>query len=286
MRPETIEQALRMMADHSGRVRLRGGGSGTRSREGEYTLLLDSSRLSEMSGIHRLGGNITIGCNMSPVDIMHASLIRVSATCLMEGCEKESMAAVSTLGAHLHHLPTVSLIALALTALNVEVEYATLDDDGRITRAWMPLAQVIAKISDVTALLFLAVRFKSGGRDQGSALIEADPLRGAASPVYAAAARLVLDPVDSIVIGASIVLSPAQGLSFHVPEAESLLIQKPITPDGIELASATAGDIVADSLTVSQRDATYTVNLAYHLVRTVLDRAAARATDSASSLPY
>src|SRR5512135_2283910 len=88
--PETLPQALQMLADYQGRARIIAGGTdvivGLRRRAYDVEALVDISRIPEMGGIDLQGERIVVGGLVTHAQTAASALIREKAGLLASGC--------------------------------------------------------------------------------------------------------------------------------------------------------------------------------------------------------
>lgn len=233
----------------------------------DETIRRDSGRIVARAGIQQDGGWLTIDLNTSPADLAHSSLIRAEAACLAEAARFDQRNGALTLVAA---LTPVTGMALALAALVAEIETAPLPSDPMAGRAWQPTLTFLQN----PPALALTARLDVRAPVRGSAFVPAPAVRGASATLQAAAAGLSLDG-EGKTIAAAIALLPQSGPLFAV-EAASLLIGLPIGPDPIAAAAQQAQAEAAARLGPTLASAAFPVQVAAHLVRKALDRAAAR----------
>lgn len=238
----------------------------------EAPVRLDTGRIAEMSGIQQTGGRLAIGLNTTPGDLAYSSLVRAEATCLAEAARFSQARGAEALVAEMTPL---SGLALALVALAAEIEVACLRPGQAVSRAWQPLIAFLEN-PPASRTLAVAVRLDVRRRIRGSAYVAAPAVRGAAASLQAAAASLILDKVDGVVVSAAIALLPKEGPLFAVEPAAALLQGKAINPDGIAAAAQQAQVSAQTRLGAGFTSTAFPVHVAAHLVRKALDRAAAR----------
>ena len=263
LRPESVDEALRLQQAHGARIRW-WTGVGTEapqetpqrvsqgvfqevaqagfqmSDEAETTsptpadeVLVDTGRISEMAGLHQLGGIVVIGLNMTCADVARASLTRAMALGLTEAAEHVSDPGLR-LGAGLFARSTPAIL-LALVALDAEIVVATLAAAGQVERRWLALEQGLTQVRQAISLP-LAVRFQACGEDCGSALVVLTLPAGTEASVQGAAVCLRLDTNRSLT-AAKLALLVAGDMPQRLAEVEASLIGRPLDAASIEEAA-------------------------------------------------
>ncbi len=277
LRPDTLIEAVQMLAEYGQRACVIGGTVSPPPGEMRPEVFIDASGLADMAGIHQFGGKVIIGANMPHSIIAHASLVRTHSACLVEACEGKKDPSASLLlydfRPDVDFPPTLP----ALAALDAEIESAWLDNSGSLERSWSSLDDVWNPTIAWDSRLLLAVRFSAGGAASGNALIFATPPPGTATPILAAAARLSLDASKSVISDAKVVLAPKKGAPFSSPGAAALLCNHPPDSDQIEQAAHAALLDAQPQLSPPSPEAAYRIDLVAHLTRQALDRSLARA---------
>jgi CO/xanthine dehydrogenase FAD-binding subunit len=277
LRPETLIEAVQILAEYGQRTCIIGGSEYPPPGLTPSHVIIDASRLTDMAGIHQLGGRIAIGVNTPHSAIARSSLIRTHGVCLAEACEEANHPAASLLLYDFQALAASPPTLPALVALDAEIESAWDADKGAVERGWSGLDSFGNPAIARDAHMVLAVRFSVGGAASGSASIFAAPPAGTDALLRSAAVRLSLDAAKRVIVAAKIVLAPRQGAPFSSPAAAELLRNHPPTPDLIEQAAHAALLDAQQHLPASTPKSTYRIELAAHLVRRALDRALARA---------
>lgn len=236
--------------------------------------LPETGHLAETSGIYRSGGWLTIGLGATLADVAHSSLVRAEATCLAEAARFGQSRGENTLADGLRpgYAP-VSGIALAVVALAAEIEVGQSQAHQTPSRSWLPVLTFLDTPLPPSSLP-LSLRLKVGKGVRGSAFVPAPAVRGASASLVAAAASLTL-AADGTISAAGIALLPQSGSLFEVTAA-SLLIGQAIDPDRIAAAAKQAQTVAQTRLGPTLASAAFPIQVAAHLVRKTLDRAAAR----------
>ncbi len=284
--PLTVLQALHLLAAREQQAATAEDAPATLGTSGEG---LDLSRLEERGGIHQLGGRIRIGLNVTVVELARSSLVITQAACLHEACTVDPLAAGLPLGRafpvfppHADGLPAeLRPLLVALAALDAELELAELGAGDRIERVLVPLAAPPAEAA-ASAVLPLSVSFPVGSGRIGSAFVPAPSAHAMSAAPVACAARLALSADVRTIAAAGVALLSPAGACLRVPPAEACLQGHPANAETIGAAGLAAQQLAMAQWPVTTPAAGYAIHLAAHLVRTALDRAIARALDTAS----
>jgi CO/xanthine dehydrogenase FAD-binding subunit len=237
-----------------------------------HALLMDASRVREMGGIHRLGGEISLGVNNGWADILRSSLLRPAAACLADAAalmEDENPG-----GVLLHALDAAqpeNPVLLALTALDARMELAVREEDGRIIHRTLPLHESLQSPPDKPSLP-LNVRFAAPFQAAGSALHREDKLSPLQPDARAAAAFVIIDPESGRIATARLALAIPERWPILCPAAETLIGQQP-QKETIEAVVRLAQRNCPQPRASSPH---FSLVLSSHLIRETLDRAIAR----------
>ncbi len=287
-RPQTLSETLHLLREHGDRAHVV---AGSVAPAGATPLGIDTSRLSERNGIHQFGGRLLIGLNMTLAELARSSLVRSQATCLHEACaylpliaDKPLALVFAGLPAGLNPPPPDFWPPLvALFALDADVELAWLGASERVEQISVPLAELSGETFP-QSVLPLAVSFHVADHMGGSAFIPAPATPGMAPTPLAAAVRLAFAADARTVANAGIALVSPAGAPARVPSAEDCLQGRPLDPESIGAAAQGAQHFALAQWPATPTARSYPIQLAAHLVRTALDRAAARARDTASAV--
>lgn len=290
-RPQTLSETLHLLRRHGDQA---DAGAGPVAPADATPLAIDMSRLSERNGIHQFGGRLLIGLNMTLAELARSSLLRSQATCLHEACAYLPLIADKPLALAFAEMPAgqdppppdfwPSLVALL--ALDADVELAWLGTGERVEQISVPLAELSGKTVS-QPVLPLVVSFPVADHMGGSAFVPFPMTPGMAPTPLAAAVCLAFAADALTVASAGIALVSPAGAPARVPAAEDFLQGRPLDPESIAAAALEAQHFALAQWPAVSTAASYPIQLAAHLVRTALDRAAARARDTASAvLPF
>ncbi|MCZ2098688.1 MAG: FAD binding domain-containing protein [Anaerolineae bacterium] len=194
--PSTVEEALRLLAEHAGNARIIAGGTDLmidlQYAETPHRLdaLVDLTRVSEMTRIVESDGVCTIGAAVTHTAITQSPLLEARATCLVESCGVvggPQVRNVATLGGNVAHALPAGDGTTSLMALDAEADVAW--GDGR--REWLPLAKLF-KGPGISALdsrrdVLVAFRFRLCAEREATAFHRIMRPQGVALPVLGCA---------------------------------------------------------------------------------------------------
>ena len=269
LRPDTLSEALDILARP---VLVQVTAGGPPPRPAPHALLMDTGRISEMAGIHRLGREMVVGVNNSWAGMLRSSLLRPGAACLVDAAElmEEDVPG----GALLHALdaaqPDTPLL-LALTALDARIELALREAPGRTVRQTLPLQRAL-KSPPEGPHLPLTVRFSVPFLAAGSALYREKDLSPMQPDAHAAAALVTLDPDSGQIASFRLALALPGRWPVLCPAIEGIVGQEP----GREVIEA-AVQWARQDCQPTATDPDFSLALSSHLMRVTLDRALARA---------
>ena len=86
-----------MLAEYGRRACVIGGTESPPPGGIRQEVVIDTSGLVEMAGIHQFGGKVVLGANTPHDVIARASLVRMNGTCLAEACEDSNHPSASLL---------------------------------------------------------------------------------------------------------------------------------------------------------------------------------------------
>ena len=164
--PQTVEEALEMLAAHAGQARIIAGGTDLvlQARQGqcESTVMVDVTRIPGLDLIEERDGYIWIGPQVTHAQVAAAPLIQARAGVLAAGCGSvggPQIRHVATLVGNVINAMPAADGAVALFALDAEVEVA--EPAGR---RLLPIAELYAGVGTCTlnpcAQLVTGLRFR------------------------------------------------------------------------------------------------------------------------------
>jgi CO/xanthine dehydrogenase FAD-binding subunit len=279
--PETVSQAVDLLAEWSGQARIVAGGTDLvlqlKRGERQAACLVDVSRIEEMRGIKEADGLVMVGSAVTHAEIAASALIQAVAPVLAQAASEvgsPEIRNVATVGGNVVNAQPAADTALALLALEAEAEVV-----GSNGSRWVPLLDLYAKAGvsaiDSTAEIVRGFRFRVPAGRVGSAYRRLGKCKSIALPVLCAATIVRLE--GDQIVSAAISLGPVAPLPFRARAAERWLAGQPTSSETLERASelAQAEAQPRDSLLRCARE--YREAMVGVLVQSTLERAVAAA---------
>lgn len=240
--PETIREAIVLLAEWKGQARIVAGGTDLvlqlKRGERQAACLIDISRIEDMRGIEESDGAITLGAAVTHAEAAASPLVRMVAPVLTQAASEvgsPEIRNVATIGGNVVNAQPAADTALALLALEAEAEVA-----GPGGAHWVPLLDLYqgAGVSavDSTAEIVCRFRCKVPTGQVGSAYRRLGKCKSIALPVLCAATIVKLQ--EDQVISATIGLGPVAAVPFRPTEAERWLAGQPATAETVKKAAA------------------------------------------------
>ena len=286
--PETISEAVDLLARWSGHARIVAGGTDLvlqlKRGERRAACLIDVSRIAEMRRIQESGGAMTLGAAVTHAEAAASPLVQAAVPVLALAASEvgsPEIRNVATIGGNVVNAQPAADTALALLALEAEAEIV-----GAGGARWAPLLDLYrgAGISavDSTAEMVTRFRFHVPEGQVGSAYRRLGKCKSIALPVLCAAAVVRLKAGK--VVSASIGLGPVAPLPFHPAYAEQWIAGQPATAETVMQAAALAQQEAQprDSLLRCARD--YREAMVGVLVRATLEQAIAAANSASGGV--
>ncbi len=283
--PETVREAVDLLAEWSGQARIVAGGTDLvlqlKRAEREADCLIDVSRVEDLRRIEELDGTITLGAAVTHAQAAASPLLQAAVPVLAQAALEvgsPEIRNVGTIGGNVVNAQPAADTALALLALEAEAEIL-----GAGGTRWAPLLDLYqgAGVSavDSTAEVLCRFRLKVPVGQIGSAYRRLGKCKSIALPVLCAATvvRLKEDKILSAAIG----LGPVAPAPFRPRQAEEWLVDRPATAETVAQAAALAQEEAQprDSLLRCARE--YREAMVGVLVQSTLEQAIAAASPSA-----
>ena len=246
--PETLNQALDLLAQYQGDARLIAGGTDLvlQSKHGRCPshVMVDISRIPGLNDVEERGGYLQVGAMVTHGQISCSPLIRSKATVLADACAQvggPQIRNMATLVGNVVNALPAADGAVALFALNAEAQ--VVDCDGQ---RWIPIADLYEGVGlctidscdeMVTALRFLPLESHQRGAFQRLAT-----RRSLALPIINTA--VVVGIEDGHFSAARIAVGPVAPTPFRAARAESGLLGRVVTAEVIGRAAEV---VAADS---------------------------------------
>ena len=242
--PETVDEALDLLADHAGEARIVAGGTDLvlqlRRGERRAVCLVDISRIAALRTLSKVDGVITLGAAVTHAELASSALIQESAPVLAQAAAEvgsPEIRNVATLGGNIVNAQPAADAALALLALEAEAEVI-----GAGGARWVALPDLYrgAGVSavDSTAEVVRSFRFRIPTGQVGSAYRRLGKCKSIALPVLCAATIVRLE--GDRFVSAAIGLGPVAPRPFRPGVAEAWLIGQPATTEAVARAATMA----------------------------------------------
>lgn len=286
-RPQTVADALSLLARYEGRARVVSGGTDLllemqQGRRPSVEALVDVTAVADMVQIRHQENWIEIGAAATHAQIVKSELVVQQATCLVESCGViggPQVRNVATLGGNVAHALPAADGTTALVALAAEAEVAT--GDGR---AWHPILHLFKgpgkSAVDQTRQLITRFRFPSARPGTGTAFKRIMRPQGVALPILACAVWVQVDgrqqdseerlqpAEDAVIEDIRVCIGPARPVPCRAQETERALI-------GRSLAAALDKAVMAARAEFSPRTSKHRATSAYRveMIEVLLRRA-------------
>ncbi len=243
--PTTLEEAVRLLAQHAGAARVVGGGTDFFVDEAHHVVpvLVDVTRLEGLSDVTYEVPHIVIGCGATHSRIVASPLIQQHGTALAEACGQiggPQVRNVATLAGNIAHALPAADGTLALLALGGEVMIARAAGDA-VQTEWRPLSAMFRgpgrSAIDSAREIIAAMRFLPTGAREASAFARVMRPQGVALPIMGLAARLKLAEDMLTVEAVTITTGPAGPVPFCARQCADALVGKPLTDATIAQAA-------------------------------------------------
>jgi carbon-monoxide dehydrogenase medium subunit len=227
--PNSVEEALALLAEYDGRARVVGGGTDLllQLQQGlcpRVEALVDVTRIEGMNRIDCDGDFIVIGCGVTHAQIVKEERIIRRGTCLVESCGViggPQVRNVGTLAGNVAHALPAGDGTIGLLALDGEIEIA-----GAEGTRWAPMTDGFAgpgeSAIDHNRAVLSRLRFRGTGAGEGSAFRRVMRPQGIALPILAMAARVRIGE-DGRIRSARIGIGPAGPTPFLATDAMAQL---------------------------------------------------------------
>lgn len=229
---ESVSDALDKLASCGGEARLIAGGTDLvlQAQRGQCpsTAMVDVTRIPELNQIQERDGYILIGATVTHAQVAASPLIQARAGLLSRACGSvggPQIRNVATLAGNVVNALPAADGAVALFALNAEIEVASLD--GRsLRRVWMPIAEMYENVGvctiDPCVQMVTAIRFKPLPPSAGSDFQRLARRRALVLPILNAGA--VVEVVNGVIVDARIAVGPVAPTPFRAARAEQALV--------------------------------------------------------------
>lgn len=230
---ESVSDALNKLASFGGEARLIAGGTDLvlQAQRGQCpsTSMVDVTRIPGLNQIQEQDGYVLVGATVTHAQVAASPLIQARAGLLARACGSvggPQIRNVATLAGNVVNALPAADGAVALFALNAEVEVASLDDRSQVRRTWMPIAEMYENVGvctiDPCVQMVTAIRFKPLSPSAGSDFQRLARRRALVLPILNVGA--VVEATDETIIDARIAVGPVAPTPFRATRAEQSLI--------------------------------------------------------------
>jgi CO/xanthine dehydrogenase FAD-binding subunit len=244
--PETLPQALQMLADYQGRARIIAGGTdvmvGLRRRDYDVEALVDISRIPGMGGIDLHGESITLGGLVTHAQSAASALIREKAGPLASGCASvgsPQIRTIATVAGNLVSGQPAADAAIPLLALDAQVTIASTNGE-RVVRLSDFFLDVGKTVVDPSREILTRIEFKPLGSNQGGSYLRLSKRRALSLPMLVCAVVVTVDDSKRVIIEAAIALGPVAPTPFRSKRIEDAIKGKPATLQTLQEAAENA----------------------------------------------
>jgi carbon-monoxide dehydrogenase medium subunit len=281
--PESIEEALQILADNEGRARLIAGGTDLviELEQGKCTAecLVDVTRIPGLDAIEHRDDHIVLGANVTFRQVKDSSLVRQHARILAEAAGTVGalqIQTVATLAGNIVSALPAADGSVALTALDAEVEVASA---GK--REWRPLSELFLgpgrSAVDPTRQMITTIRFPAAHGRHGSAWERIGRRRALVLPILNCGVSLGLEDDGEQIVWARVSLGPVAPVPFRARQTEAFLQHQPATEETFVQAGEIAAGEAKPRSSLLRASREYRVEVLKVLVRQGLTRAAEEA---------
>lgn len=246
---ESVDDALRKLASFGGQARLIAGGTDLvlQAQRGQCpsTMMVDVTRIPGLNQIQIQDGWVLIGATVTHAQVAASPLIQSYAALLARACGSvggPQIRNVATLVGNVVNALPAADGAVALFALNAQVQVASLDDRNQTQYVWMPIAELYENVGvctiDPCVQMVTAIRFKPLPPSAGSDFQRLARRRALVLPILNVGA--VVELKDGAIADARISVGPVAPTPFRATRAEQFLVGRPATGEALSAAAQLA----------------------------------------------
>lgn len=284
VRPDTLQDALALLADDADALAIAGGQSllaGLNMRLSAPSALVDVSRLSELKGIEASGDGVRVGAGTRHVELMRSPLVQERLPLLIEALHNVAHAAIrnrGTIGGSFAHFDPAAELPACAIALDATVVLA--DAGGRREVPARTFFRGLFETDRRAGELIVEVRFRARPPDERWAFLELSRRRGDFAQVaLAALARVEGAAEEAAVVEADFVyFGASQPPTRSRRVGEALRGRRLVDAGGNWIAEALVADL--DDTDASGLRADTKIKLAVALTRRALRRLATGAGEA------
>lgn len=227
--PQSLADALQMLADGGGRARVIAGGTDVvpelRRREHQGGILVDISRLPDLDGIAQEGEEIVLGARVTHAQAAASPLLREKAGLLAQGCAavgSPQIRNLGTLGGNLVSGQPAADASIPLLALDATVSIASLEGEREVplTEFFLDVGKTVLHPSRE---IMTHIRFQALGENQGSCYQRLSKRKALSLPMLVCAVVVKLDAAAKTIEEAAIALGPVAPVPFREVRTEESL---------------------------------------------------------------
>ncbi len=275
--PSSLEEALGILRDGSGRARVIAGATDIFLQRLPHSLV-DLTALPALSGIKEESGLITIGAAVTHSQAAASPVILAGAQALAEGCARVGSPQIrnaGTLGGNIVNAAPAADAAVALAALGARARIVDIKGLTREEAVEDLYRTHNRSLVDSSSEILVELIIKSCGINEGSAFTRFAARNALALPLVNAAAAVKVE--NGLVKEARLVVAPVKPAPTRLQRAEEMLIGMPVNREtrlAVEKAAASEVEVRSSLLRCSAR---YRLHLVGVLVGRALETAAQRA---------
>jgi carbon-monoxide dehydrogenase medium subunit len=245
VRPRTLDEALKFLADHGDDAKLLAGGQSLipllKLRLAFPRFVVDIARLAELRGIREKSGALEIGCLVRHVEVERSELVCRALPLLSETAAEIGDVQVrnrGTIGGSLAHADAAADFPAAALALDAHMVMRS--SNGERVVAAQEFFVDLMTTALAPAEMLTAIRFPAPPARCGAAYVK---LRQQASgfAIAGAAAGVALDKAGNIA-HVRVAITGVNGIPYRAVKLEQQLAGLKPTADAIAAASAHAAD--------------------------------------------
>jgi carbon-monoxide dehydrogenase medium subunit len=237
-RPQNISEALQILEEFQGQARLLAGGTDLipqiRNRETEPKVLVDITRIPDLSEIKLEDGVIKIGALVTHTQVAQSLLIREKALALSEGASQLGSPQIRNLGT------VAGNIVSGQPGADTTIPLLALDAKVKVMRKQgeqiVPLTEFFLDtgktIVDSTREMVIEIFFSPLAEDESSISLRLARRKALALPILNVSVVVSADLKQKKFNHAKIALGPVTSTPFRAKEAERILASTSIS-DGV-----------------------------------------------------
>lgn len=255
--PESLDRCLDLMEEHEGRYKLIAGATdmipyAREARGGDlhFPVLIDVTRIPELSAVSRSGNRLRFGANTTFGDFLKNPLFQAHGRVLghcADWVADSQIRHVATIGGNIVNASPAADGTVALLTLNATVTLASRRGGKRVERT-MPLSEFVLG-PGLTAIgpneVVTSLECDALTPEHGTAFHKVGRRRSLVISVASAAGVVRLTPERDRIAEVRLALGAVGPVPVRVPEIEEALVGQALDSDQILRAAARAADRVA-----------------------------------------